>query len=98
MDDLREEAFWKNLLPLIQGKVFTPKDGVREIMVKLTGNATGMSRPLQPPHAGLQSLHDLPRHLDYTQQKYDEMNEVEGERQLDRSKVDEVAVSPNRLG
>jgi hypothetical protein len=25
MDNLREETFWKNLLPLIQGKVFSPK-------------------------------------------------------------------------
>jgi hypothetical protein len=89
MDDLREETFWNNLLPLIQGKIFSPKDRVREIMVELTGNVTGMSRPLQSSHARLQSLHDLPRYLDYMQQKYDAMEEVEGEKQLDRSKMDE---------
>jgi len=89
MDNLREETFWKNLLPLIQGKVFSPKDRVREIMVELTGNATGMSRPIQPSHARLQGVHDLPRYLDYMKQKYDEMEEVEGDRQLDRSKMDQ---------
>ena len=33
MDNLREETFWKNLLPLIQGKVFSPKDRTKNLVV-----------------------------------------------------------------